>query len=98
MSDLDFRLSTSVRPVRYELTIDVDLDAWLFRGSEVIEVTAQEPTDTVTLHAADLEISSARAMLDEGAPLVATVALNPTAETATLRFPRALPAGRVRIA
>ena len=97
MSDLDFRLSTSVRPVRYELAIEVDLDAWQFRGNEVIDVTVQEPTDAVILHAVELEISSARAALPDGGSFDATVAVNATAETATLRFPRALPAGPVRL-
>ena len=51
MSDLDFRLPNSVRPVRYDLGIEVDLDAWLFRGREEIEIAVAEPTNTVIVHA-----------------------------------------------
>jgi puromycin-sensitive aminopeptidase len=98
MSDLDFRLSKTVRPLRYDLRIDVDLDAWQFHGSEEIELTVQEPTASVTLHAAELEISAARAVLSDGTQLSGSVALNPIAETATLRFPRPLPAGTARLA
>jgi puromycin-sensitive aminopeptidase len=97
MSDLDFRLPARVRPVRYDLAIDVDLDNWLFRGSADIEVTLDEPTDSVTLHAAELEIPSARAILPDGTQLSGSVAFNPTAETATFRFPSTLPAGAARL-
>jgi puromycin-sensitive aminopeptidase len=97
MSDLDFRLSKSVRPVRYDLGIDVDLDAWRFLANAAIEVTLDEPTSAVTLHAAELEISAVRALLPDGAQLEGSVALNPIAETATLRFARPLPAGRARL-
>ena len=97
MSDLDFRLSKSVRPVRYDIGIDVDLDAWRFLANEQIEVTLDEPTSAVTLHAAELEITAVRALLPDGAPLEGTVALNPIAETATLRFARPLPAGTARL-
>lgn len=98
MSDLDFRLPKSIRPRRYELRIDIDLDNWTFRGSEDIEIALQEATDTITLHAADLAITSVRATLGERAPIQGSVTFNPVAETATLRFGQRLPAGTVRVA
>jgi len=97
MSDLDFRLSTAVRPVRYDLGIEVDLDAWRFRGSEEIEIGVDEPTAAVTLHAAELEIPAVRALLSDGTQLTGSVAFNPVAETATLRFPQPLPRGTARL-
>src|SRR5215470_11889602 len=97
MSDRDFRLPTTICPVRYDLRIEVDLDAWLFRGSEEIEVTLAEPTDAVTLHAVELEIESVRALLPDGVQLAGSAAFNPVAETVTLRFPSRLPAGSPRL-
>ena len=97
MNDLDFRLPASVRPQRYDLAIEVDLDAWQFRGSEEIEVIIGEPTADITLHAAELELAAVRACLPDGTQLSGTVALNPVAETATLRFPHPLPAGTARL-
>jgi len=97
MTDRDFRLSRTVTPVRYDLAIEVDLDAWQFRGSEEIEVLVAEPTTTVTVHALELEISAVRALLADGARLVADVSYNPVAETATLTFPRPLPTGFIRL-
>ena len=82
MSDLDFRLPNSVRPVRYDLGIEVDLDAWLFRGREEIEIAVAEPTNTVIVHAAELDITSVRAIPADGAPLSASVSLNPVARAA----------------
>jgi len=97
MSDLDFRLSAGVRPVRYDLRIEADLAAWTFRGSEDIEVTVREATSSVTLHAAELEIASARAIFADGVELAGRVELNPTAETATLRFARPLAVGTAHL-
>jgi puromycin-sensitive aminopeptidase len=97
MSDRDFRLPTTVRPLRYDLGIEVDLDAWRFRGSEEIEVRISEPTAAITLHATELEITAARAILTDGAQLAAQTAVNPVAETVTLRFARPLSAGTVQL-
>lgn len=97
MSDRDFRLSRTVWPIRYDIGIEVDLDNWQYRGSEEIECRVDAATDAITLHAAEIEIPAARALLADGAQLNATVSFNPTAETATLTFPRRLAAGTVRL-
>jgi puromycin-sensitive aminopeptidase len=97
MSDLDFRLSKSVRPVRYDLGIEVDLDAWTFRGSETIELKIAAPTATVTLHATELDIADVHAVLADGARIKASSASNPIAETVSFHFERPLPAGTSRL-
>jgi puromycin-sensitive aminopeptidase len=97
MSDLDFRLPKSVRPARYDLGIEVDLENWRFRGTEEIELTIAEPTAAVTLHAAELDITAARAILADGTQLRGDVALDPRPELATITFPRPLPAGIARL-
>lgn len=97
MSDRDFRLSPHVRPVRYDLAIEVDLEHWRFHGVEEIELTVAEPTATITLHASELAITSARAVLADGAQLGGQPTYNAVAETATLTFPRPLPPGTLRL-
>jgi hypothetical protein len=97
MSDLDFRLSKSVRPVRYDLGIEVDLDAWTFRGSETIELKIAAPAATVTLHATELDIADVHAVLADGARIKASSASNPIAETVSFHFERPLPAGTSRL-
>ena len=93
MSDLDFRLSKSVRPQRYELLIEVDLDAWQFQGNERVDITLDEPTAEVTLHATELNVTSAQALLPDGRSLTSRPAFNEEAETVTLSFDEALPSG-----
>ncbi|MGD9764452.1 MAG: M1 family aminopeptidase [Candidatus Binatia bacterium] len=97
MSDRDFRLPRHVRPRRYALRIDVDLDAWRFRGSEEIELHLDAPSEAIVLHACELDISSVRAELPEGTQLIGSASFNPVAETATLSFGRELPAGPMRL-
>jgi puromycin-sensitive aminopeptidase len=97
MSDRDFRLSPHVRPVRYDLGIDVDLDQWRFHGIEEIELSLAEPTAAITLHATELTIVRARALLGDGTQLTGEPTYNAVAETATLTFPRPLPRGTVRL-
>lgn len=98
MTDLDFRLSPHVRPVRYAIAIDADLDAWRFQGSETIELTIAEPTATITLHASELDVTAARVQLAGGATLTGTPSYNPVAETVTLTFPQPVPAGAAQLA
>ncbi len=96
MSDRDFRLPKSIRPIRYDLRIDVDLDQWRFRVDESIEVQIDEPISDVTLHSIDLEIRAAAVLVGERS-LSAELSENLEAETVTLHFSDSLPAGLARI-
>ena len=93
MSDRDFRLPKHIRPVRYALRIDADLDAWKFRGTEEIVLSVLEPSPAVTLHAVELEVVEAQAILSDGTTLPAQLEFNEAAETVTLRFAHPLRAG-----
>ena len=53
------RLPDGVRPQHYVVTLEPDLTAFTFTGSEQVEVTIAEPTSSITLNAAELRISSA---------------------------------------
>jgi puromycin-sensitive aminopeptidase len=86
------RLPRTVVPRRYDLTLEPDLDAASFTGSEVVAVDVVEPTAEVVLNALDLEIDEATVSVD-GEELTASVALDEKAERATLTFERPLPAG-----
>src|SRR5687768_16666940 len=54
-----YRLPRSVRPVRYDLTLAPDLEQATFSGSVTISVDVVEPTSTVWLNAAELEVNTA---------------------------------------
>lgn len=96
MSDRNFRLSPDVRPVRYDLRIDADLDLWRFSAATTIDVQLAAPTAEITLHAVDLAFRKAAAEVD-GQHVPATVSLDPESETATLRFVRPLREGAARL-
>lgn len=96
MSDRDYRLSKTVRPVRYDLRIDVDLEEWKFRVDEVCEVHLDEAVSSITLHALDLDIRSAEAKQGDRT-VGASVSTNVDAETVTLRFTEPLRAGQASL-
>ena len=86
------RLPRSVVPRRYDLTLEPDLAAATFAGSEAVAVDVVEPTASVVLNAVDLAIDEVTAEAG-GERLAATVTLDAGAERATLTFDQPLPAG-----
>ena len=80
-----FRLDPRVRPVRYTLHFDLDLEAWTFRGTERLEFTSDLPVREVVLHARDLDIRRA--------PTSCAVSLEPDADALVLRFQDELAVG-----
>ncbi len=92
----DYRLPTSVRPHAYRLVLTPDLPAASFAGDVEIDLTVETSTATITLNAAELEITFAE--LNDGNPdagyaLSPTVTLDPDEERATLTFAQPLPPG-----
>src|SRR5207302_866946 len=79
----NFRLSKSVRPSRYELRFELDLDGWHSTGQARVFLVLDAPAREITLHAVDLDIKSAAI---EGGPTMRDAAYEPEAQTATLRF------------
>jgi puromycin-sensitive aminopeptidase len=89
---IEGRLPGGVRPELYHLRLTVVPEERRFEGEATIDVQVAEPTDAVTLHALDLEISEASGG-KRGASLQAHVSTDPTSETTTLTFPEPIPAG-----
>ena len=56
----EFRLPAAVAPRAYRLALEPDLDALTFKGEVAIELDVKTPTRDIVLHAANLEIASAR--------------------------------------
>lgn len=68
----DFRLDPRVRPVRYRLHFDLDLERWRFGGTERLDFTIDgPPSSELVLHGRDLELSEVRV---DGRPVTVTVA------------------------
>ncbi|MHB8632129.1 MAG: M1 family metallopeptidase, partial [Candidatus Limnocylindria bacterium] len=81
----DFRLAKDVRPTRYALQFDLDLDTWTATGTATIGVTLARAAREITLHSVDLDIASAGD--------IAAVSYDAESQTATLTLARELPAG-----
>ncbi|MEY2457367.1 MAG: tricorn protease interacting factor [Acidimicrobiaceae bacterium] len=81
-----FRLPRTVLPSRYELTLEPDLDAATFAGTEAVAVEVVEPVTELLLNAQELEIDEAwlEPADGSGARLTATVVLEPEDERARL--------------
>ena len=97
MSDRDFRLAKSVRPIRYELDIAADLETWTFAGSEKIDLQIDERTASIALHAIEIKISKPRIVDAAGVEQSADVTYNAEAEIAVLRFPREIARGKAEL-
>ena len=92
-----YRLPTSVRPLAYRLVLTPDLPAATFAGDVEIDVVVESPTATITLNAAELEITFAElndSDPDAGYALSPTdIALDPHEERAMLTFAEPLRPG-----
>eukprot|EP00903_Cladosiphon_okamuranus_P013627 g12691.t1 len=90
------RLPESVVPVKYSLVYhDLDLDRCTFSGSVVILCKVESPVDRVELHALELWVTSAEAVVDGGRKVLPTkkTEYDADAQTVTLCFGEELPAG-----
>jgi aminopeptidase N/puromycin-sensitive aminopeptidase len=90
------RLATTVVPEHYTLALTPDLKAATFAGVESIDVTLAEPSNSITLNAAEIAFLSVNASAD-GKQQTATVALDKQKEQATFTFPEKLPAGKATL-
>ena len=91
------RLPDNVIPEHYTLTLTPDLQAASFVGDEKIDVTVKQPTDSITLNAAEIRFGTVTASF-EGRELEATVTTDEQKEQATFNFGRTIPAGPVTLA
>jgi aminopeptidase N len=87
-------LPKTVVPSSYAIELTPDLANLGLAGVETIEIEVREPTAQLTLNAVDTAFGSAT--VDDDAQR-AEVALDATAETATLSFPQPLGAGTHRL-
>ncbi|MGO9319091.1 MAG: M1 family metallopeptidase [Terracidiphilus sp.] len=91
------RLPQTVRPEHYTLNLTPDLKAATFSGVETIDVNLSEPTDRITLNAA--EIAFENVTVTAGGKLLKTaVMLDKDKQQAIFIFPDKLPAGKATLA
>jgi aminopeptidase N len=90
------RLPQNVRPDHYALTLTPDLSAATFSGTESIDAMLAEPSNTITLNAAEITFKSVIATMG-GKDQTAQVSLDADKQQATFTFAQPLPAGEVTL-
>lgn len=89
-------LPTSVRPLHYAITVTPDAAKLRFSGTVAIDIEVVEPTDSITVNAADLEFQSAT--IGEGGGQSLTVdgkpSIDAARQTATFALPSKLATGK----
>ena len=91
------RLPQTVHPEHYTMTLTPNLKDATFTGSEKIDVVLDQPSDSITLNAAEIKFQSVTAKAG-GKELKATVTDDAKLQQATLKFGNTLPAGQVTLA
>ena len=88
------RLPTNAKPEHYTLALTPDLKTATFTGDETIDVLLAQPSDSITLNAAQITFASVTAQTASGTQ-TAKVSEDAQKQQATFAFPGSLPAGRV---
>jgi len=91
------RLPQTVLPQSYTLNLSPDIKAATFSGSESIDVTVTEPTNTIVLNAIEIAFQSVT-ITAAGKHQSATIALDKAKEQATFTFADKIPAGKATLA
>ena len=92
-----YRLNRAVLPIHYDLRLAPDLEHYTFDGELAVRVAVAEPVSAVTLHAAELTVSSAVAVLPGGEQAVGVPVVDEEAESLTVTFDRELPPGEATL-
>lgn len=92
----DFRLPRNTVPKKYTLQIRPDFGSFTFAGRELIDLDVNESTSSITLNAAELDITNAR--ISQGTDqFQCRIELDPISERATLSIDGTLGIGEAVI-
>ncbi len=90
-------LPSNVKPSKYRLTLQPDLETFTFRGDQSVDIEIVEPTARIILNAAELEIGNAILHRNGSSSTANSISLDADTETATLDFGRTLSPGKARL-
>ena len=94
----EWQLPAGVRPTRYALNLEPNLDTFKFDGYVSIDVEVSEPTSEIVLNSAELDIHYGRITLESGSSYRATgISFDEERETATISFDSPIPAGTAQL-
>ncbi len=90
----EFVLPPAVRPARYAISLEPDLERFTFTGEETVAIDVDEQVSEIVLNAIELEVHSA-ALKGSGVSLTARdIRLDADRETVTLDFGETVTPGR----
>ena len=90
-------LPANVKPNKYRLTLQPDLNTFTFKGEQTVDIEIVEPTARIVLNAAELEISGVTLRRNGSETSPHSVSLDADTETVTLDFGRTLSPGRAQL-
>lgn len=90
-------LPANVKPNKYRLTLQPDLNTFTFKGEQTVDIEIVEPTARIVLNAAELEITGVTLRRNGSETSTHSVSLDGDTETVTLDFGRTLSPGRAQL-
>ena len=90
-------LPRNARPLHYAITVEPDAQALTFTGQSVVTLELFEPSETLVLHALELDISEAVLVAADGTRLPLIVSYQPEVQTARFTAPQTLPPGTYKL-
>ncbi len=90
------RLPGHIVPKRYLITLFPNLSEFTFSGEEEILLTLTKPTKEITLHAAELEITSAEIIKNKNIK-AQNISYDEKTETATISFDKIISKGEAKL-
>ena len=90
-------LPSNVKPMKYRLTLQPDLDTFTFKGAQTVDIEIVEPTARIALNSAELEIGAVALRRNGSSTAPHSISLDADAETATLDFGRVLSPGKAQL-
>ena len=90
-------LPANVKPNKYRLTLQPDLNTFTFKGEQTVDIEIVEPTARIVLNAAELEITGVALRRNGSGTSTHAVSLDADTETVTLDFGRTLSPGRAQL-
>ena len=91
------RLSSSVIPEKYDITIRPDLENFTFHGNETITLWLGKPTREITLHSKEIDIDTASLGEGDEKMFANEIRYNEKKETATFVFPVNISKGQIKL-
>ena len=97
-SSSEWKLPEGVRPTRYVLNLEPDLETFKFDGYVAIDIEASEPTSEIVLNSSELVVHYARITLGNGSSYRANdISYDEEKETVTVSFGSPIPAGAAQL-